>query len=370
MNIAAICFSKYQLINIINYIKKYNINDNKIDLFIDYRVLSNDEISRLKELNKFTNIILYKDFEKPFILKKIFFRIKGIINPLFTIKQLLIYKGDFAKVSESYDECIFSFQFMLSIALCFITNRNNIHMIEDGAVSYFSYNVEDRFVTNLFYAVLCRSLKKINPKRLYVNNKSLVVDEVATKFIEVLNLDVIDDVLFKELCYLFSFDLNMAENYNAYKIIYFNQPNDFKIKDYYLVEDRICCMLHKYRHSLYRLHPRNRNKSFYYDNLQIDSATNMWDLSSKCISNDILLISSFSTSLFSPKLLFGKEPYLIFTSCLYNNFFKDKNIINNLFSFIDRFKNSYHDKSKICIISDYNELSSIINKFYSNIDLS
>ena len=368
MNIAIVCFSKYQLMNIINYVNKYDIENNKIDLFIYHKVLTDNELYKLKELHLFTNIILYKDSDNCFILKKILFRIKGIINPLFLIKQLLFNKADIDIISERYDECIFSFQFMLSIAICFMTNKNNIYMIEDGAVSYFSYNIEDRFLTNLFYSVLGHKLTKIKPTKLYVNNRSLVIDEVSTCFDEVLELDLIGEKLFNTFCYLFNCDKDSLDDYKDYKIIYFNQPNDFKIKNYAIIEDSICSILKKYKSSLYRLHPRTKRIISNIDSVDIDKSISMWDLSSKSISNDIILISSFSTALFTPKLLFNKEPYLIFIFCLYDNFFKNKNIINNLYKFIDRFKNSYCDKNKLCIIHDINELNSIIDKYYSYIN--
>ena len=83
-------------------------------------------------------------------------------------------------------------------------------------------------------------------------------------------------------------------------------------------------------------------------------ALNMDDINDKC------LVSINSTALFNPKLLFGKEPYLIFVYKLVKLFY-DYSLFEET---IKRFKDEYHDKDKVMIPETFEELDACLKTYY------
>ena len=65
---------------------------------------------------------------------------------------------------------------------------------------------------------------------------------------------------------------------------------------------------------IYRVHPIEEiNDKFYESFCILDKCKNMWEIECQnSLSNEHILMSFFSTASFTPKLLYGKEPYLIF----------------------------------------------------------
>lgn len=358
MNIAIICFSKYQLLNIIKYIMQYDINNNKIDLFLKIKVFNDEEIEKIKTTNLFTNVILYEDLPKSFIIKKIITRIITIINPIYCIKKQLVNKYDIKKISTNYNQCIYSKQFSLSIALSFITSNKNIYMFDDGAASYFSFNIENRLITNLFYTILGKNLKKIRPKKLFLNDKTLVVDKWNQYYDELQQLPEINEKI--ENIYKDIFDVEEYEinKYKSSNVIYFNQPNDNKLSNYEHIEKELIEIIKKYNNSIVRMHPRTKN--FANDIANIDGSNTMWEILCKYLSDDLVLVGNFSTALLTPKLFYNKEPYIIFTFMMYDKYFKNNTINDNLIQFLNKFKNCYKNKNKIFFLNDINNLDLIL----------
>lgn len=79
------------------------------------------------------------------------------------------------------------------------------------------------------------------------------------------------------------------------------------------------------------------------------------------IMNDLesrVLIAYVSTAIFTPKILFDKEPIVI---CLHN-FFPDNEISKNFVSIYEKFRSTYRQQERVIAPSSLDDLASVINK--------
>lgn len=102
----------------------------------------------------------------------------------------------------------------------------------------------------------------------------------------------------------------------------------------------------------YKLHPSERNMSL--EVLKYESSL-PWEVDIRNLSNNATLISYFSTTLLTPKLLYGKEPRIIFLFRLLPayEFFRAEEILRRL-------REIYLDPKRICVPESLKELNEIL----------
>ena len=116
---------------------------------------------------------------------------------------------------------------------------------------------------------------------------------------------------------------------------------------------------------IYRAHPIEEIDSSFYDGFcTLDRYQNMWEIECQnSLTDDHILMSFFSTASFTPKLLYGKEPYLIFldnmTGCEFLN----------SADFVRGLKSLYRDPKKIMQPKSEDELFEIIKTLSSKFPL-
>ena len=114
-----------------------------------------------------------------------------------------------------------------------------------------------------------------------------------------------------------------------------------------------------------RMHPREKDKEL-YRGLKLNDNTQMWEII--CSEENIdekVLISSFSTAQFTPKLLFNKEPYIIFTIKMLEEYC-EKKTISNAERLINLLKDKYTRKSRVISVNNKKELEETLRNI-SNI---
>ena len=79
-----------------------------------------------------------------------------------------------------------------------------------------------------------------------------------------------------------------------------------------------------------------------------------------------VIVSCVSTAAMNPKFMFGKEPYIIFTYRLYNDYRQHPVECDDLLSGI--LMDSYDDKSKIMIPNSVYELAAMVRRIRSEIN--
>ena len=127
------------------------------------------------------------------------------------------------------------------------------------------------------------------------------------------------------------------------------------------VENEIGKMLAECKQKvLYRKHPRET--SFSSDWAYVDDGTAMWELvCQEHLSDDSVLISSFSTAMLTPKLLYNKEPWLIYTYKLYKNYFVEDNpmtcgLNQGISVMVEQIKKVYSRPEKIICVQNIKEI--------------
>ena len=103
-----------------------------------------------------------------------------------------------------------------------------------------------------------------------------------------------------------------------------------------------------------RFHPSEKRRDIYsIYNDKIDASNDMWELWCKDIVEDSVLVGFFSTAQFSPKLIYNREPYLIFTFKLIKGLDEKKKRVFE--RYVEYFKSKYKNKEKIFIPSTIDE---------------
>ena len=74
--------------------------------------------------------------------------------------------------------------------------------------------------------------------------------------------------------------------------------------------------------------------------------------------DDLVFVSKFSTACFTPKMLLGAEPTIIFVKNLYKNYVGTR--ISD--ALIEKLRESYEHKDRIYVPNSYEELKFIIHK--------
>ena len=116
-------------------------------------------------------------------------------------------------------------------------------------------------------------------------------------------------------------------------------------------------------HVIVRPHPRDRNLTR-YKGFVIDESKCLWEM--RIANIDIenkVLISDFSTAQITPKMLFDKEPILIFTEYLNQ---EEKGTINpESIEMIENIKKNYRDKKRIIVPKTYGAFEDIVRSVVS-----
>lgn len=112
---------------------------------------------------------------------------------------------------------------------------------------------------------------------------------------------------------------------------------------------------------IYRVHPIEEIDNKFYDRFcMLDECKNMWEIECQnSLTDDHILMSFFSTASFTPKLLYGKEPYLVFLNYMTGYEFL------NADNFIRGLKLLYRNPEKIMQPKSEDELFEIIKSLSS-----
>lgn len=120
-----------------------------------------------------------------------------------------------------------------------------------------------------------------------------------------------------------------------------------------------------------RLHPRTSNNKYDRNKYLLDSNTDIsWEnllALEKSIEN-VVLITTVSTAVLSPKIIYGREPKVIILGLAIKNEFPDKEWAKHFWTnsyrdFILAFKDLYNDKSLVMIPENFEEMKMILKKW-------
>ena len=312
MNIAFISDTPYQIVNCINYCCHLN-EDQKvnIDLYLGHQFFGSHELKeRLEKEQLFQNIYGFEDRVHKKKIIHYYHRCKDILNSSKFLDRVLLDPVNMKE--KEYDQIFLSVPTMFGIALSSLFPKADVIYYDDGLGSYYDNLVER--MNRSMQGKLCRlfriDLTHMEAKALYVNNTTFC-KSTMTKDIRPLPSMLHCSEEFLQLLYrVFQYKSN--PDYDKYPMIYLSQPNDASNQGMEVQSTKIMELLQSYeKQCIVRPHPRQKNLDT--GCLSVDKTRGLWELScANQITENHILLGTYSTAQFIPKLLYQREPYLIF----------------------------------------------------------
>lgn len=360
-----LCSSKYTIFNAINAVLNNveGCRDNSdIVLFHitdDIRNIS----EKIKERKIFCNV-----YDFPFInnMRAVYLLLLFVFPKIFLKKISLNNEVNYL-FGKQYDVLISQNQLYASL-LRRVNKNADVYFIEDGLSSYTGLTVLHQ-QRSLYFRLANKFLfqgeliSDVKAQMLY-HPEMYLGERCNLKKLPICQLG--DIAVYNEI-----FGYKNSSLYLTHKFVYLgtpckgirkltSNPNDsdeqLLIDCQYAVDSLL--KMPKKTHVLYRAHPvENIDENHYQGVCVFDTYQNMWELECQnTIDDNHVLISFFSTASFTPKLLYGKEPYVIF---LYKILGVD---IHNVDELISCLQSMYADSQKVLIPKNIDELYEIIAK--------
>jgi len=264
-------------------------------------------------------------------------------------------------LENRYDTLLIPGPFRFTIALNDVNRNAEVRLLEDGSVNYYG-NLLDAYGPKskwFFKTIFNRGHNNIQPQRMYVNNLAMCESTLACEKLQLPRIDCCD----VDFCNFLTDVFGPVPNGYEAKFIFMSIPvNEIKSVsgvDPEAVNDRLLEELTRYRDRvIVRPHPREIVREYMGLNVETDSYS--WELfCSLGLDESNVLIGVYSTGMFMPKLMFDKEPTLIFTYKLYKYSFTEERF-NEMESLIRNLKDSYSDKNRVYNVESFEEYQMVL----------
>lgn len=336
----------------LNWHRKYagfeNIDNYSADLVILGVFPDADKYGKaITKESVFENVYLIsrvKNNGRIHLLKTIY----GIINPSYYLKRAGIEEP--LKLKEKYDYLVVPKFSNASAAIWQLNKKAKLQLYEDGLALYDGTTERSTLVSsNKTYKLLYKAFNYGRDfeeyEKVYLNKKSMYYNTKSEKAIQTPKFDnyYMNSVKEQLSC--------RKEMYNNKAIIWFGQPEDPEN-----IEETRKALLNLKDKVVYKPHPRYGGdiKDFdIYENSAVWELDmlNIDDINSKC------LVTFDSTSVFTPKMLYDFEPYIVLTF----NIIKQKGD-EDFKKLLNRFIDTYKDKNRIIIPDSVDELKRSIKR--------
>lgn len=355
---AYICDTPFQVFNALNF--AYHMNGEEADLYIVKQfTLASKLYQNLKKDNLFKNVYLVeRDVRKDesnyvWYLKRIYY----YLFPNRTIKRNMGKQYSEIK-GKKYEYIMISTVSCFAACMCNKSKGACIELLEDGTGSYSNDIVKDTTgqLHKLFSKVTGKGSGSIYPECLYVNNV-LACKSKAAKIIK--KLPDIDEGFLSYACEIYEYSSKKMEE--KHNIVWLTQPDERAISSAEMTSQIKDMLLNYKKEVRVWMHPREMEPEKYRPLKILDNRT-MWELEISFNNiNEWILISNFSTAQITPKLIYNKEPYVIFLYPLYRTIFTEEK-----YASIDEnahnIKEMYSNKNKVWIVQNIEELLDVLEK--------
>ena len=350
----------FNAVNMLNTIHK----GKKADIFVLNHFKSASAIcQRLESSGVFEKVVLVHNKNG----KSIYKFIKRIAQTIILPQKI----ADIVK-DRNYDEIVFfSNDHLMAASLIRLVLKENtttdFALGEDGVGSYFSDlhipNARVKLVLRLFGRE--RYLEKISSQYVYQPGLMVRKNTLALRRIPLPDFSGGIPTAYKTI---FGMGEGTVYPYKE-KAVYLQQPfiedglsEDFKPEE--AVLDLLEAFFSK-DEFLIKLHARSKTQR--YEKYHHTKDDTLWEYvwCEKSLENK-LLITPISTAALSPKMLFGKEPVIIFTYRLFDKSLTENPGYKNMIDFVMRFKDCYMDSDRIFIPQNLQELRGILETLNSS----
>ena len=350
MRICYVCITPFQVLNCVNHRFYSNVGD--ADIFIRENFYGWEEISSaLREEHLFTNVFTYRCPEKQGLFKSAWSKFKEIIN----IEAWMTSWLHETVVLKGYELIYMSVYTLFSYGIRELNPRAEVIFFEDGSGTYLGKEHEWGFKKRKkIFRLIGKEFPELQYSQLLVNNLDFYrLNNPLIKSVRALPQYDLENVVFKNML-MRVFGVYEDDAYYDQKVIYLSQPNDKSMPDYATIENSVLeCLKNEVGDFLIRFHPRQNETE--YDGYSIDKERKLWELVVlQSIDENNVLVASFSTAQLVPKLLYNKEPFLVFVYPLFQtgDIEKMENLVENL-------KKIYSNPHKIKVIHDITDLRNL-----------
>lgn len=355
------CNSAYQLVNILNlnWHRKYdnfeNITDYESDLIIlDAFNGAKEIVDIFKKDNSFSKVTLVHRFKNKGVLHSI----SSFLDILFPMRYLT-KSGDFKKedIINKYDYLDVPKVSKITLSVWLLNKNAKIQLFEEGMGTYYGgkHMCYEYGTHQDLYQKLNNNKSFSDYETIYINDKRLYQDTDVDKLVEVpkFNKEYLEQLKQKFSSITFK---------DTGKDIYWIGQYLIGVNAKDSINETIVESLNEYKDNVvFCPHPRIKidiNESI--TKLESNKAwelslLNIEDIENKCF------LSIYSTAIFSAKLLYDVEPYMVLTIKLLQN--EQDEHFKTMEKIIDLFISTYRDKSKIMIPTTKEELDDCLKKY-------
>lgn len=356
MNACFLCGNQFQIVNCVNFVmgqEEYCFD--KVDIYIwDSMRTADFTIEALRKEKIFDRIFRYnyKDWEKGF-LSRMGARIDFLMSPGRFLKRVVMVDED--NPHEWRYSHIFLFgPDYITQSMIRVNPDARISFLDDGMASYvgkigISGSSRDK---KLIWRLVGKDFWHIYPHCLYVNNVSMCHTEwdVPVKPLPSLTRNEgLIDVMHR------IFGRPMTE-YDTIRTVILAQPYE---SEALLEDEEIKCCKAEGIEFILRPHPRQKLSDINVE--VIDDSGALWELiCAEKINDDYVLIGKCSTAQISPKLLYDKEPYVVFTYRLYDYISEEmRKYPHEMYLNI---RDAYRNPEKVIEVENPQELRDVLNR--------
>lgn len=347
------CSTKYSILNSIR------LSQSLINTRSDLLVFPRDESTRsfaleLRRIGLFNSIAIGPNIDKSN---------RYFLGASLLVPGLFIRFFTNLKWTEKYSS-VYSQSFTHSLLARELTSQKNFKFIEEGLSSYTgrAYNLKNKNLLIKGIVFYLSEFKKYDLRlELHLNLKEISLSKSALVNSLPSNAEKVLRILRKIQT------PGISHNYANYKFIYLGVPfyglNDLQpsgldsVKSIDIICERINAIVFETiskSKSIYRKHPLETMTKV-PDFIEEDLGNQTWELSCCDLEGSQVLINYFSTAAFTPKLMYDREPSVLFLYKLAGlELLNADNLIDNL-------RKIYRDKSKIMIPSNNEELMSFLD---------
>ncbi len=294
------------------------------------------------------NNVFFTRYEKLLPLKKVW-EIRSIFFSPGPYVRHVFGEGS---TDNDYDQLFISVPTRMNDIIIRANNCDEIVGYDDGIGSYVGNLYDVSLGSKYEWLKRIKGLPQQTVERVYLNNPEFSIVKEAGKSGRIVQEELSDEkeeVLFRAFDYCGDDPLT--------EFVYLNQPHvEAKdVEEAERIEREVLVRLEEVldgRLSV-RLHPRVKSIDA-GNNVAVYKNRDLWELICQSrLENRNILVSVFSFAMFTPKLLFDKEPTLVFTYSLYPYFTDD--IRAEYDDLIERIRSYYRDESKIINIKDFKD---------------
>ena len=379
---AMIVLTDYQLMTVIGYAMQ--AKGEKFDLFVLRGICSDLVLKRLNDKKVFEHVYVFRDekeIAEPSRKNVIVGSLRSITDGSGLFKSIYGTRKSIKSLKDLY-LCLWAYQRMkmntditpkpkyllnyknvfvaysgVYIQSCIINASKNsvLSFFDEGLGSYVRQDilsVDDEVMKRNEY------VEKKHPKLTLIGNiKPLFEWDNVIYFNPVKGGDGVS--YFEQLSYYMDCVSDKVLEKN--RLIYFSQPwkkdNVTVSKDFNEIEMRVRSIINEHNGML-RLHPRDKEEN---TKGKIDPGKSQWEL--RCgweLTDDHILVGAFSTAQFTPKWLYDKEPFVIFT---FDMIFKERSEYKNRADeMIREFAKSYRDPDKVVAVDCPEALNTVLER--------